>query len=136
MLKDSQIEFQVPCMPVSSNVIYKINYAKRLVYMSKEAKTYKKMVIIHCPPWSPPDYSMFSIEGEVWANWFTKAGKLKRLDIPNLTKVTIDGVFQKLGIDDKQVITSGPWKKCQTTDEAHVVIRVSVIDNLVDWKEK
>ena len=123
-------------MPISSNVIYKINHTKRIVYMTKEAKLYKNNVIMFCPPWTPPEDSVFTISGEVWCNWLTKAGGLRRLDIPNLTKITIDAVFQKFGVDDKYVVSSGPWEKKQTLDDPYVIVRVKVLDNLIDWRDK
>ena len=36
----------------------------------------------------------------VYDNWYYKNGKMRRLDVQNLVKVTVDAICEKAGIDD------------------------------------
>ena len=40
---------------------------------------------------------------EVYENWLTKKGEVKRKDVANREKFIIDSVFDSLGIDDKYI---------------------------------
>ncbi len=47
--------------------------------------------------------SKLSLHLTYYQDWFYKNGSLRKLDLPNLTKLTVDAICEKVGCDDAQV---------------------------------
>ncbi len=58
---------------------------------------------------------------EVYENWHTKKGEVKKIDISNREKFLVDSVFLGLGLDDK-FIFEHTMKKIQSDKEKSVII--------------
>ncbi len=108
-------KWKIPCLPVSMNKLYAINFMKRCVYMTPEARTFKnntKLCIGNFPV-SKNDKLSFSMD--VHTDWFFKNGNPKKSDIQNLIKVVVDATSERLGFDDCQ-IWSFAANKIQSTE--------------------
>jgi Holliday junction resolvase RusA-like endonuclease len=95
--------WKIPFLPVSMNKLYSINFAKRCVYMTPEARDWKtkaKMCVSNFPV-SKNDKLSFSMD--VYTEYFYKNGNMKRSDIQNLIKISVDAVSERLGFDDSQI---------------------------------
>lgn len=57
---------------------------------------------------------------EVYENWHTKKGEVKKMDISNREKFLVDSIFLGLGLDDK-FIFEHTMKKIQSDKEKSVV---------------
>jgi Holliday junction resolvase RusA-like endonuclease len=95
--------WKIPCLPVSMNRLYAINFMKRCVYMTPEARQFKNnaKLCIGNFPISKNDKLSFSLD--VYTDWYFKNGNPKKSDIQNLIKVVVDATSERLGFDDCQV---------------------------------
>jgi len=57
---------------------------------------------------------------DIYENWFTKKGTVKKIDIANREKFLIDSVFNALGLDDC-FIFEHIMKKIQSRDEKAMI---------------
>jgi Holliday junction resolvase RusA-like endonuclease len=115
----SRVKFVVPGLPESMNSLYKFNTLTRTMYISREAREYKNDVKRFMPP-CKFNTSRFHITIDLRGNWFYKNGKVKRADIQNLTKLLIDSIFEKLGLDDSSVWSMLVTKTQADREETHV----------------
>ena len=63
---------------------------------------------------------------EIYEDWLTKKGEVKRKDVSNREKFLIDSVFDALGIDDK-FIYSHTMSKVQS-DKEFAIVRISEME--------
>ena len=98
-----RIKFKINQVPPSYNRHFKINYPLRHVYITKEAKEFKKQVFLTCPPMETSPHSIYRVLISVCNNWLYKNGKIKKQDIHNMDKFLIDAMCSKLGFDDSQI---------------------------------
>ena len=94
------IDFKVPSLPVSINSLYKINFQHRCVFLSNEGRSFKNLVKSYMPPYKVEPDTKYYLNAEFHSRWHYKNGKNKRADIQNLTKVLVDAIFERLGVDD------------------------------------
>lgn len=94
--------------------------------MKKEAKELReriikivkdKYVII------PVKEEKLSVDVEIYENWLTKDGRVKKKDVANREKFLTDSVFQAIGIDDKFIYEYN-IKKVQSETEEKAVVRI------------
>lgn len=95
-----RLEFKIPMLPQSVNGLYKINFSHRTIYLSSEGRQFKLVTKQFMPPFTFKENSKFNLEMHFHGQWLYKNGKNKRADIQNLTKILIDAIFEKLGVDD------------------------------------
>jgi Holliday junction resolvase RusA-like endonuclease len=69
-----------------------------------------------------------SIVIEIYEQWLTKKGEIKRADISNKEKFCVDSVFLSLGLDDKQIFNHTMIKKHSLTEDK-VAITIEHINN-------
>lgn len=70
-----------------------------------------------------------SIRVDIFENWFTKKGNVKKLDIANREKFLVDSVFKALGIDDKFI-----WEQTMTkrqSEEEKAVIEINPAEEIL-----
>jgi len=60
---------------------------------------------------------------EIFEDWLTKSGDIKRKDIQNREKFLVDSVFNSLDIDDKHIFKCCFEKKQSLEDYAIITIR-------------
>jgi Holliday junction resolvase RusA-like endonuclease len=73
-------------------------------YLKKEGKDLRKYISenINIPKEELKDFLnvKLSVIIEVYENWYTKKGDVKKKDVANREKFLIDSVFNALGLDD------------------------------------
>jgi Holliday junction resolvase RusA-like endonuclease len=119
-----RLQFVLPSFPVSFNRLYDINHRQRRVYLSDDAALWKTHVIPFVRPCRWPCEWLLKVTLEYQSpSWLTKQGKLRRVDVQNLDKLTIDLMFAKWGWDDSRLVEIvtrkryGPREQVQVTLE-------------------
>lgn len=97
-------KFTIPAVPPSYNQNFQINYHMRQVYLSKEAREFKKLVYLYTP--AIPAGIKYTLLISIYDDWYFKNGNMRKKDVQNLDKLLIDEVFRKIGQDDFMVWTS------------------------------
>ena len=119
--------FEMEGIPPSYNRSVSINHNMKQVYLSDEARNYKKIVKLLCPHMDIPEGSKLSLSILVHSNkWFYKNGKVRKIDLQNMDKLLIDAVCEKLGVDDSHI-----WEfrsKKVISNENKTVVMVEVIE--------
>ena len=59
---------------------------------------------------------------EIWEDWFTKKGTIKKKDIANREKFLVDSVFKGLGLDDSAVFEHTMFKVQSDQEKAVLTI--------------
>ena len=122
-------EFVVPGTAPSYNSCFKVAFKLKQIYLSTEAKEFKKKVMIYCPPIKLDDTDLVILEVDFISAWICKNGKLKKKDCQNMDKLLVDALFAKLGVDDSHLQKITVQKiHSYTTDKT--VIRVSTTKHL------
>lgn len=114
--------FTIPDLPTSVNKLYQVNFSHRVVYLSPQGRMYKNKVKLHMPPMTFPDNAFFEVTLRMYGNWFYKNQKVKRIDIQNLIKILLDGIFERLGVDDSRIFALAAFK--EQSEERKVEVRI------------
>lgn len=91
--------FEIPSLPPTMNKIYLFLAGQGRVVMRPEVMRWKTEAKLFIPRIIVPSKKL-SILMWFHSNWFYKNGNMKRADCPNLEKVLIDAVAERLGFDD------------------------------------
>jgi Holliday junction resolvase RusA-like endonuclease len=95
-------------------------------YLKKEGRELKKYILEKVKNQVPKtklksfQNTKLSIIVEVYENWYTKKGTVKRADLANKEKFLTDSVFDALGLDDC-FIFEYTMKKIQSKDERTII---------------
>lgn len=92
--------------------------------LKDDVRLWKNNAKEYIPKWNEdvPEGS----DGRLWlslifyGSWFTKAGKFRVIDLPNLIKVTVDVIAEKLGFDDCMIWEHRNFRKVQDTSQTKV----------------
>jgi len=115
------VEFKIPGVPLSYNQHMQVNYYQRQMYLTKDAREWKKRVKLSTPDFEIAPGALLSIYVEVHSDhWYTKEGKVRRIDLPNLDKLLIDAIANRLGFDDS-IIFDSHFKKVVDNSEYTLV---------------
>ena len=124
--------FTIPFKTPTINHLYW--HRGNIKIMTKDARDLKKEIIeiIHsqqvlAPISSKPADTYLRVEVDVYEDWHTIEGYVKKKDIANREKFLIDCVFEGLGIDDKFIFIQ-TMRKVQSCEEKSV-IKIEVIEN-------
>lgn len=107
-------------------------------YLKKEGRDLRKYIFEKIENSVPKDIlqnfldTKLSINVEIYENWHTKKGTVKKKDVANREKFLIDSVFGALGLDDCFVFDH-KMIKIQSKDEEKAVILIS---KLADTKSE
>lgn len=126
-----RLSFVLPSFPSSFNVLYVIDHRRRKVQLSDAAllwSTKTKPYIKTCN-WPTEWLLKLTLEYES-PDWIAKNGNLRRRDVQNLDKLTIDTLFSKWGWDDSRLVEIisrkhwGPREQIKVTlEKAQVSLR-------------
>ena len=95
------MQFKIPALPPSDNVLYGINYRKRCKYMTREGREFAMLVKKSTPPFSFKEQQPLIVSVEFHGAWYNKGNKkIKKKDVQNLGKCLFDAIFEKGGVDD------------------------------------
>jgi len=105
------IKLLFPGLPISDNQLYQYNKSTCGRFLSLEAKSYKAEIL------RETKYQLFDTDtselrnkklklnivvySDTWVN--ERQGKIKKIDIHNLSKALIDSIFEALEMDDSFV---------------------------------
>jgi len=77
----------------------------------------------------------FKITVEIYEDWYTKNGEVKKKDISNREKFLIDSVFEALNIDDKMIFEH-TMRKIQSNEEKAVIKIINLVRGYQNgWKD-
>ena len=106
VVQDSCLRFRIPSLPASMNAIYQIMFHLKQVQMKPEVRAWKTQAKQFVPKWTLPakvETGFLYLKLVYHGDWFYKNGKARRIDLPNLQKITVDVIAEKLGFDDCMV---------------------------------
>lgn len=102
------VKFSLPSLPVSINALYSIDFKRRRVELKSECRRWKSDAKSYVPRFEIAPSSMLQIDFVFHYNYYNANGTLRIFDSANLTKLAIDCICEKLGINDCRV-KSGSW---------------------------
>lgn len=113
-----KMKIEIPFKTPSINHLYAQRGWRK--FLTPEAKSLKKEIHKLVPKDSFKKTSQLRVIVEIYENWFTKKGDIKRVDVSNREKFLIDSIFDKLKVDDKQIFDH-TMRKIQSDEEKSVV---------------
>jgi len=116
---------QIPFKTPTINHLYGQRGFQR--YLTSEAKKIKKKIQNICEGMKGIDGKV-KIRVEIFENWHTLKGEIKKKDIANREKFLIDSIFESLGMDDSQIFKHIMIKR-QGEEKAIVIIHRYEDDN-------
>lgn len=122
----NSIAFELPDLPKSVNCIYEYNrpFSGLPVRRLKgEFALWKSKLKVYVPgcKWVVNRFVKVTLDFQS-PNWWHRNGTLKRKDIENLEKLTIDTIFEKWGADDSYIVEKVSRKTIGVSDR--VLVRV------------
>jgi Holliday junction resolvase RusA-like endonuclease len=66
-----------------------------------------------------------SLTVQIFENWFTKKGTIRKKDVANREKFLIDSVFKGLGLDDSYIFEHTMFKVQSMEEKAVIVIAIN-----------
>jgi len=118
-----KVKFKLPFKTPSINHLYGHRGYRK--YLTKDAKELREKIVDIC--YKEIDDKMYLMDGkklkvtvEIYEDWYTKEGLVKKKDISNREKFLIDSVFKAVEWDDK-FIFEHTMKKIQSSKEFAVV---------------
>ena len=120
------IEFELPDLPASVNCIYEFNRPDSGLPVRRLKGAFalwKSKLKVHVPQckWVTGKFVKVTLDFQS-PNWYHGNGTLKRKDIENLEKLTIDTIFEKWQADDCYIVEKVSKKTVGVSDR--VVVRV------------
>lgn len=97
--------FLLPKWPPSVNSLYNVIFSQRRVELKPEVRLWKTQAKELIPLWKElkgTDH-LLGVELNFFGAWFHANGRLKKTDVQNMVKVTLDALAEKNGFDDSQV---------------------------------
>ena len=80
----------------------------------------KKIITNTAFPLFSKEETLLKVTTEIYEDWYTKKGLVKRVDVSNREKFLTDSVFDAIGIDDK-FIFEHIMKKIQSDEEFAII---------------
>lgn len=115
---------KIPFKTPTVNHLYGHRMGNPRPYLKPEAKKLReeiKEIVYNSPIDLVRDPSQkLKVTVEVYEDWFTKKGVVKRKDVANREKFLIDSVFEALGLDDKMIFEH-TMKKMQSEKEFSII---------------
>lgn len=121
-----EIKIEIPMLPPTVN--HSHVYTRRGVFKSSEYVKWERAVKLFIGSHGPLAEEPLSVRIEFYTSWFTKKGKMRRRDVDNLAKATLDAVFKCLGINDCSVFSLHLVKRESIQDKTVVIIQ-SLMEN-------
>lgn len=129
MEKRSSLLIELPFKTPTINHLYGSSFKHNRRYIKPEAKILKEKIKeqlqFSAPEFWCLDSERLKVEVEIYEDWLTKNGEVKRKDLSNREKFIIDSVFDALGIDDK-FIFEHTMKKIQSEVEK-CQVKISIL---------
>ena len=121
----TEYKFRVPYLPVSVNKMYSYNFGTRTKYLSKEASHFKSALKIACPPMkfevAQPKLDIFIAYHS--PKFLCKNGRYRKMDGPNMDKLIIDAICERIGYDDSLIFIWSGIKVIDQDEFTEVVVK-------------
>jgi Holliday junction resolvase RusA-like endonuclease len=90
--------------------------------MTKEAKMIREKIKSICSNLDSSELKekKLRVYIEIYENWKTKKGEVKRIDVLNREKFLNDSIFEAIGIDDKFIFEQ-TFRKVQSNSEKAII---------------
>ena len=121
----NRIRFVLPMLPVSVNSLYNVIFSQRRVELKPECRTWKTKAKQYIPAFKVEDESLIAIHATFAYPWRHKNQRLRKFDSPNLLKLLIDAVSEKIGVDDSR-LKAGSWASIDSPNESVTVTLIEV----------
>ena len=118
----------IPLKPISMNSLYQVIFSQRRTQLKPEARFWKTQAKAHIPSVTIEPSIPLSLSMDFHDDWYYLNGKIRRIDSPNLIKLTIDAIAEKLGIDDS-VLWHVCHKKVQDKQRVGIGIELRLMEN-------
>lgn len=123
-LEVNSISFELPALPASVHRIYEFNRPDSgmpIRRLKGEFALWKSRISLYVPKcnWAKGKFLRVELDFQS-PSWYHANGKLKRKDIENLEKLTIDTIFTKIGCDDSFIIEKVSKKSIGESDRVMV----------------
>lgn len=123
-----RLQFVLPSFPPSVNRLYDINHVQRRVRMSDQGALWKTRTIPFVKPCRWPDCLLKLTLVYESPNWLTKQGKVRRIDVQNMDKLTIDTLFAKWGWDDSRLVEITTYKRYGPREQVLVTLEQAAVE--------
>lgn len=121
------IKFQLPRLPPSINSLYNVIYSQRRIELKPEARHWKSGMKQYVPRFVIAESSLLRIDFVFHYPFLYQNGRLRIFDSPNLIKLAIDCICEKLAIQDARV-KSGSWESVDEEREFVEVVLSEVVN--------
>lgn len=119
------ISFKIPSLPSSMNKMYQINYNTRQIFMAPDVRVWKSKAKLFMPVWKVEEGESVAISLKFVLNFYFKNGNPRKIDGHNLSKVTVDSIVERYGIDDSAYkVPIVICKSLHSEDEQAVYVRL------------
>lgn len=134
--KVNSVTFELPDLPKSVNCIYEFNHVNSGLPVRRlkgEFALWKSKLKVYVPraDWAKGKFLRVELDFQS-PHWYYGNGKLKRKDIENLEKLTIDTIFEKWGADDSYIIEKVSKKTVGASDRVLVKVEEFSKDGFVN----
>lgn len=124
------VKFTFTSLPPSVNSLYQIIYAQRRVELKPAARMWKSDMKKHVKHFNIAPDSWLKIDLLFAYPYYHKSGSMRTFDSPNLIKLTIDCICEKLGINDARV-KCGSWDSVDNDADVVEVTLTEVLANVI-----
>lgn len=117
----NRVTFTLPMLPLSVNSLYNVIFSQRRVELKPECRQFKTKAKVYIPAFKVDDDSLIRLDAVFHYRFHHKNGRLRKFDSPNLLKLLIDTVSEKIGIDDSRV-KAGSWRSLDGNERVEVTL--------------
>lgn len=100
MLGSKSIRFTLPSLPISANRSHVIDFRRRRVILSDDARKWKSDMMLLMPRFSISEGSFLHVDFVAHYRFYHRNGKLRRVDTSNLQELLHNTIAARIGIDD------------------------------------
>jgi Holliday junction resolvase RusA-like endonuclease len=123
------IVIEIPLKTLSVNHLY--GFKGHFRFIKKEGREIRNFIQCHIIA-QRIDVSEYinkklKVEVDIYEDWMTKKGEIKRTDLSNREKFLVDSVFEVLKLDDKQIFEH-TMRKIQS-DKEKFIIKIMVVES-------
>ena len=94
-------------------------------YLKPEGRELREYIVSQVKGRKSLPTGKLKVKVDIYENWLTKKGEVKRVDIANREKFLIDSIFEGLGIDDKYIFLH-EMQKIQSIEEKAIITISSI----------
>ena len=128
--KPYSIRFKITSVPPSVNSLYNVIFSLKKVEMKPEVRLWKSKAKMMIPVWRPTKIGtsgFIYFKMDIYTKLYCNNGTVRKFDVPNMEKVTIDAVCEKIGIDDKFIVDSHA-RKIDCDKDEYMEVEIGFID--------